>query len=151
MKNEILIRPIEAKDKTEYIQMATIFYTMPCCDHNVPAKHFENAFEFCLAKDNPYCRIFMLEVSGKIAGYGSISFTYSIEAGGKVVLLEELFIKPQFQNQGLGKAFFNYVQTNYPAKRFRLEVTKSNTRAAKLYKSLGYKELSYIQMIKDEN
>lgn len=149
MNKDFLIRPIEAKDKTEYIQMAKTFYSMPCCDHNVSPQHFENAFELCQTKDNPYCRIFIIEVAEKIAGYGSISFTYSIEAGGKVVLLEELYIKPQFQNKGLGKAFFNYIQTNYPAKRFRLEVTKSNTRASKLYKSLGYEQLNYIQMIKD--
>lgn len=144
-----MIRLIKQSDKDEYIAMAKTFYSMPCCDHNVSAKHFEDAFDYALA-ENPYCRIFILEYDSKIAGYGNIAFTYSIEAGGKVVWLEELYIKPQFQRKGLGKEFFDHVQTNYPAKRFRLEVTASNVDAIKLYKHLGYENLNYIQMIKDE-
>ena len=49
----------------------------------------------------------------------------------------------------IGKAFFEYVYQNYPAKRYRLEVTNCNTQAIKLYKQLGYTPLDYNQMIKD--
>lgn len=143
-----MIRPINKNDKEEYINMAKQFYSMPCCDHDVDPKHFEDAFEYCL-NDNPYARLFIVEYDGKIAGYGNISFTYSIEAGGKVVWLEELFIKPQFQRLGLGKEFFDYVEKNFPAKRYRLEVTESNADAIRLYKKLGYNFLEYKQMLID--
>ena len=49
---------------------------------------------------------------------------------------------------GLGKAFFKYMEENYPAARYRLEIEPENLRAKKLYSSLGYKELPYAQMIK---
>lgn len=143
-----MIRPITKCDKQQYIEMAKEFYSMPCCVHEVDCSHFENAFDFCLT-DNPYARLFILEYQGEIVGYGNISLTYSIEAGGNVVWLEELFIKPAFRGKGLGKEFFDYVQTNYPAKRYRLEVTECNTNAIKLYKKLGYDYLEYKQMIKE--
>ena len=139
---------ITLTDQEEYYQMATEFYSNPCCDHNVDKSHFENAFNFCLQENN-YARIFIIRYDGKVAGYGNIAFTYSIEAGGKVVLLEELFIKPNYRNKGIGKAFFDFIYKNYPAKRYRLEVTACNNDAIRLYEKLGYKFLNYKQMIKE--
>lgn len=141
------IREIKETDRKEYIAMATKFYSMPCCVHTVDTAHFENAFDYCL-RNNPYAKIFILEEDGQIIGYGNISFTYSIEANGKVIWLEELFIKEEFQSKGYGKAYFDFIYKNFPAKRYRLEVTKSNVRAMKLYERLGYKFLEYIPMIK---
>lgn len=146
----MIIRPITKEDLEEYMQMAKEFYSMPCCDHVIDPSHFSNAFEYSLS-DNPYTRLFMIECDGKIAGYSNISLTYSIEAGGNVVWLEEIYIKPEYRNKGLGSALFEYVYKNYPAKRYRMEVTDSNQEAIKLYKKLGYEFLDYKQMIKDEN
>lgn len=144
------IKEISEKDREDYLQMAKEFYSMSCCDHSVDSSHFENAFDFCLTQ-NPYSKIFILQYDGQVAGYANIAFTYSIEAGGKVVLLEELFIKEQFRGKGLGRTFFEYVETNYPAKRYRLEVTDCNVGAKKLYEKLGYSYLNYLQMLKDKN
>ena len=142
------IREIKESDRNEYIAMATQFYSMPCCVHNVDKSHFEKAFDYCL-QNNPYAKIFILERNKQIIGYGNISFTYSIEANGNVVWVEELSIKQEFQNKGYGKAYFDFIHTNFPAKRYRLEVTKSNINAMKLYERLGYEFLDYIQMIKE--
>ena len=69
-----------------------IFIVCLAATSNVDISHFENAFNYCL-NDNPYARLFMIELDSKIVGYGNISLTYSIEAGGNVVFLEELYIK----------------------------------------------------------
>ena len=91
----------------------------------------------------------IIEYDGKIAGYGNISFTYSIEGGGNVVFLEELYIKPEYRNKGIGTEYFNFIHTNFPAKRYRLEVTDCNIKAKQLYEKLGYTYLNYKQMIKE--
>ena len=142
------IRNILPEDFKEYIEMAKVFYSMSCCEHNVDKSHFINAFEYCL-KDNPYSKLFIIEYDGKIAGYGNISFTYSIEGGGNVVFLEELYIKPEYRNKGIGTEYFNFIHTNFPAKRYRLEVTDCNIKAKQLYEKLGYTYLNYKQMIKE--
>lgn len=149
MNNDsVQIATITSSDREEYIKMAEEFYAMPCCDHNVSASHFAAAFDYCLTP-NPYAKIFMLRYDGRLAGYANIAFTYSIEAGGEVVLLEELFIKPEFRSHGIGKAFFDFVYQNFPAKRYRLEVTDCNKKAIKLYEKLGFTYLDYKQMIKE--
>jgi ribosomal protein S18 acetylase RimI-like enzyme len=85
------------------------------------------------------------------AGYALISLTWSNEAGGISVLLEEAFIAPEYQGQGLGTAFLDFIEREYKdsAKRLRLEVTHSNIRAIRLYEKKGYERFDYLQMVKD--
>ena len=78
-------------------------------------------------------------------------YTFSQEAGGKAVWLEELYIRPQFRCHGLGKEFFAYVDEQIAPKvmRLRLEIEPDNLRAKKLYLAMGYEDLPYAQMIKE--
>lgn len=50
---------------------------------------------------------------GEILGYCQLSFTYSSEADGLVVLIEELYIKPAFQGKGVGKQVFDFIEGEY--------------------------------------
>ena len=95
------------------------------------------------------CYIF--ESGGKVAGYALLAKTYSQEAGGLVMWIEEIYVMPEFRGNGIGKAFFSYILQNKPygVKRFRLEVEKENAGAVRLYKSFGFKFLDYDQMIID--
>ena len=62
--------------------------------------------------------------------------------------IDEILILEAYRGKGLGTEFFAFVQQQFPqAKRFRLEVTKENTRATKLYQSLKYESLDYLQMV----
>ncbi|MEG1448870.1 MAG: GNAT family N-acetyltransferase, partial [Oscillospiraceae bacterium] len=101
--------------------------------------------------ESTYAKGYLIECNGEVAGYGLISLTFSGEVGGLVVLLEELYIKEEFQGKGLGTEYFSFIENLYKdAKRFRLEVTKVNAGAIKLYTRLGYSEISYKQMIKEK-
>ena len=144
------IRTLAESDYNEFISMSTSFYNMPCCDHAIPTSHIENTFFHCL-KCSTYYTVLILEHNSIIAGYCALAFSYSTEAGGNTVCIDELFIKDEFQGLGLGHELFEYLYSNCPAKRYRLEVTKSNTRAIKLYKKLGFELLDYIQFTKDSD
>ena len=68
-----------------------------------------------------------------------------------VVWIEELYIRPAFQNRGLGRACLEQIRARYPrAARFRLEVEPENEAARRLYARLGYVSLPYAQMIREE-
>ena len=80
-----------------------------------------------------------------------MAITFSQEAGGKTVWLEELYIKPEFRNFGLGSEFFTFLaETEKDCKRFRLEVEDYNKKAIELYKRKGFSFLPYSQMIKEQ-
>ncbi len=143
-----MIRFIEPKDKLACIAMLNEFYNSEAVLHNIPLEHIENSVDLALA-GNPYSKIIICEIEGKYAGFCNISFTHSTEAGGLVLLIEEIYIKSEFQGQGLGSYILNFLKKEYDlkVKRYRLEVTASNTKAVKLYEKYGFKTFEYKQMI----
>lgn len=143
------IRDMVPEDKDAFLSMVHMFYQSPAVEGAVDERHFETTFYAALSQ-SPYIRILMLEDRGQRVGYAQLSFTYSNEAGGLAVLIEELYISRACRGRGMGHAFFAFLEQEYPnAKRFRLEVHSDNVRAIRLYRSLGYSTLRYKQMIKD--
>ena len=143
------IRDIREEDREIFFEMAKDFYGGPACDHEIPKKHFEDTLRECL-RSREYSRTLILEDETGVAGYFLLAITWSNEAGGMVIWLDELYFKPEYRGKGYGTQAFAWVEKEYPdAKRFRLEATYSNERAISLYRKLGYEELNYYQMIKD--
>lgn len=145
-----MIRDFSFEDRKLYVEMASEFYHSPAVLHPVPDAFFERTADEALASD-AYAQIYILECDGRSAGYGLTAKTFSQEAGGYVIWLEELYIREEYRSRGLGSEFFAYVEKKYEgrAARFRLEVEEDNVRAVSLYKRLGYETLDYVQMIKE--
>lgn len=144
-----MLRSVNINDKKEYIQMTKEFYTSEAVLHSIPQEYIETTFDN-LVNNTPYAKGYMIEYNGEIAGYVLLAITYSNEVGGKVVWIEEIFIKEEFRGKGIGKNVFGQIKVlNKDAKRFRLEVTKENLGAIRLYENLGYENLDYLQMTID--
>ncbi len=148
MKNNINIRLLKQTDYEDFMQMSVAFFDMPCCDHQIETKNFDSTFHHCL-KSSTYYTVLILEYDGNIAGFCSLAFSYSTEAGGHTVDFDDIYIKDEYQGLGIGHRLFDFVYANYPAKRYRLEATADNQRAIKLYQKLGFVFLNYLQLIKD--
>lgn len=87
---------------------------------------------------------------GQAVGFSYLTSFYACECGGKTLMIEEIYLKESCRGKGFGRQFFRWLFQEYPqVKRFRLEVTKANAGAAKLYASLGFVPLEYNQMILD--
>ena len=95
-----------------------------------------------------FAKAYVCEKNNKTAGYILLALTYSNEAGGMVVWIDEIYVKPEFRSQGIGSELIDFVIDKYKdnAARFRLEITESNMGAKKLYLSKGFTDLSYRQM-----
>lgn len=145
-----MIRPLAEEDRAEYLTLCGEFYHSDAVLHPVPEDYFEKTFDRIMA-NSPFAKGFLLEKDGKTAGYGLISVTYSQEAGGEVWWLEELYIRPAFQGQGLGTSFFRYVEAQRPdsVTRLRLELEPENRDARRLYEVMGFSALNYDQMVRE--
>lgn len=145
-----MIRKFTETDRERYLEMAEEFYHSDAVLHPIPGKYMEQTVEEALRSDT-YAGIWILEYEGETAGYALTAKTFSQEAGGPVLWLEELYIREAFRSRGLGREFFTYIEQNQGAcvSRLRLEVEEENTRAVALYERLGYKRLDYMQMVKD--
>ncbi len=144
------IRKIASKDKEEYLAMARAFYITDAVLIRVDDSHFYAAFEE-LMRSETYAECYIFELDGAVAGYSLLAKTYSQEAGGMAVWIDEIYVKPEFRCHGIGRAFFEFLLKNRSesVRRFRLEAEKENARAIALYKSFGFDFLEYDQMIID--
>ena len=142
-----MIRRINPNDRNLFVTLSKEFYSTDAVSHTIPHEYHKKSFDELMRSDE-YIECFIFEQDGETAGYSLIAKTFSPEAGGVVVWIEELYVRESFRGKGLGKAFFKYMEENYPAARYRHEIEPENLRAKKLYSSLGYKELPYAQMIK---
>ena len=67
-------------------------------------------------------------------------------------MFEELYLKEEARGKGYGTMFFEKIIEQHPeVRRFRLEVSRANKDAVRLYERLGFTFLEYDQMIKDRN
>ena len=145
----MVIRKIEARDMEVYLAMAKDFYASPAVLENIPKENIMRSFlEF--TGGTPFGDAFIFEENGEIVGYGVLAYTYSQEAGGKVVWLEEIYIRPEARGRGLGSEFIDFVLENIPAKRYRLETEPENEDAARLYIRKGFELFEYVNYRMDK-
>ena len=144
------IRPIEAADRDFFIDRCPAFYKPPACSHDIPPQNAERTFEL-LMHGTPYADCLIAEDdNGTPCGYCLLALTWSHEAGGLCVWLEEILVDDEKRGKGVGSRMIAAVHEKYnAAARYRLEVTDDNPRAAALYRLRGFEELPYRQMIID--
>lgn len=144
-----MIRRIKQSDKDIFLRLSREFYRSEAVLHDIPEEFHKNTFDELMRSDDYAQGYIFCSKDGTPAGYALTAKTFSHEAGGYVIWIEEIYIRPQFRGKGLGKQFFTYVET-LGAARLRLEAEQDNERAIALYRSLGYKPLHYVQMIKEK-
>ena len=144
-----MIRKVNEGDRDIWLELTGEFYSSPAVDHTIPEEYRLTTFRE-LVSTSPYADAIIIECEGRVAGYALFAITFSQEAGGIAVWIEEAYVREEFRGRGIGHEIFAYVEKEYPfAARFRLEVEDDNLSAIKLYSELGYKRLDYSQMIKD--
>jgi len=142
------IRKITPADRETYLQMVHDFYHSEAVLHAVPDEYFVRAFDEMMRSEE-YLLGLIFEAEGEIAGYALLVNTWSQEAGGKAVWIDEIYVLPEFRGGGIAKEFFSQLKQIVPAARYRLEIEPDNIRAEKLYRSMGFEELGYKQMVID--
>lgn len=145
-----MIRRITENDRELYYQYADKFYNSDVVNAPVPKINYELTFdEFMRSDDYVWCYIF--ECDNVACGFAMLSRTFSQEAGGISVTVEEIYIDEEYRNRGIGTQFFEYMKENIPAARYRIEVEHDNEKAKRLYERMGFEVLPYVQMVIDKH
>ena len=144
-----MIRKLVPEDREDYIRFSTEFYNSSAVDKPVPKEHFEQGFDEMMRSD-VYVQGYMLVCDGNNVGYCVTMKTYSVEAGGITIWIDELFVLEEYRSKGLGRELFKYIEENGDKKlrRIRLEVELENGRAISLYKKMGFEPAPYDGMWK---
>ena len=144
-----MIRKFVPEDREDYIRFSTEFYNSSAVDKPVPREHFEQGFDEMMRSD-VYVQGYMLVCDGNNVGYCVTMKTYSVEAGGITIWIDELFVLEEYRSKGLGRELFKYIEENGDKKlrRIRLEVELENGRAISLYKKMGFEPAPHDGMWK---
>jgi len=140
------IREIAAADREAFLELMDEFYHSEAVLHPVPRAYMERSFAE-LMRSGEYLQAWFLETGDALAGYALISRSFSPEAGGTVIWLEELYLRPDYRGQGMGGEFLGWMKENVPAARYRLEVEPENHRVKALYRRYGFEIFPYQQMV----
>lgn len=140
-----------AADMGTLAAMMDEFYHSDAVLHPIPTSHFGHTIRI-LAEGSPFAKAYLFEQEGEIAGYALLAVTWSNEAGGVTVWVDEVYVRPKFQGKGIGQAFFTFLHEAWAGKavRFRLETEAENEGARRLYQRLGYREFPYLQMVRED-
>ena len=146
-----MIRKMQKEDEEIFFDLTDLFYASDAVMHPIPQKYHVDAFKEII-RSNVYIDGYIFEVKGKPVGYAITTKTFSHEAGGITLWIDEIYVLKGYRSMGLGKEFFNFLQTSidFSIARLRLEVESDNERAIILYKEMGFEKLEYAQMFKDK-
>ena len=144
------IRPLKNEDFWEVLSMMEVFYASDALLIHPDAQVLARTLRDSMA-GGPYVTGYGFEYEGALAGYGMVSRSYSTEAGGLCLWIEDIYIKPQYRGRGIGTAFLKFVEElgRGSAVRLRLEAEPENTKAMAVYRAAGFGELGYTQLIKE--
>lgn len=86
-------------------------------------------------------KIFVCENDGEIIGMVSLLFTISTALGGKVAMLEDMVVSPQFHGKGFGKRLLAHAileAKKLTCKRITLLTDTDNIKAHHFYEQFGF-------------
>lgn len=143
------VREYTASDKDALMPFFEDFYRSEALSHPLDVQTLERIFEDAVNHTHGLFG-FILSDGDKAAGFAHISSYYATEVAGICVMVEDIYISPEFRGMGFAREFFGWlIQNRSDAKRFRLEVTTENKSAQRLYERLGFRAIEYNNMILD--
>ena len=129
-----MFRRITENDWELYRHYVDVFYHTDVVNAPVPEENYRATFDEMLRSD-AYVKGYIFECDATPCGFVLLSKTFSQEAGGVSVTIEEIYIDPEYRSRGL---------------RLRLEVEDYNEGAKRLYERMGFELLPYLQMVIDK-
>ena len=131
--------------REEVLSMMRVFYASPAVATNGSEEIFQADIDACIG-DSPYAEGFVFETDGVLSGYAMIAKSFSTEYGIPCIWIEDIYLKPEFRNRGIGSQFFDYLQKQFPDHLQRLEVEEDNLPAVATYRKNGFTEMPYMEM-----
>lgn len=133
------MRSAVTEDIPLLVALMTEFYSETATP--LDSKRAAEAFA-ALVVDDRLGHVWLIQAENDDVGYVVVTFSYSMEFGGRNAFLDDLFIRAAFRGAGLGTAALEEVRA-YCADRdvraLHLETGRDNAAAQALYRSAGFK------------
>ena len=140
MNVPVSLRPVQPDELPRLLGMLRSFYAEDriALDEARVRRGLDQLF----AEPSPGALLFA-EAGGECVGYLVLGWCFSIEQGGRHVLVDELYLVPAARGRGLGAALLEAAcdwARSQGAAVARLEVNHHNARARALYLRSGFRD-----------
>ena len=132
------MRAATSEDTTLLVALMKEFYAESATPLD-PA-HAATAFGELLADDR-LGKVWLIQADDKDVGYVVVTFSYSMEFGGRNAFVDDLFIQPAYRGAGLGRAALAELRAfciEGGIRALHLETARDNVAAQALYRSAGF-------------
>ena len=136
----LALRPVRHGELPELLDMLRRFYVEDRIPLDEP--RVRRGLEQLLA-DAALGALLFAEAKGERVGYLVLGWCFSIEQGGRHVLVDELYLEPAARGRGLGSTLLAAAcdwARGQGAEVARLEVNRHNPRAKALYLRHGFRD-----------
>jgi GNAT superfamily N-acetyltransferase len=146
------IAPLAHAEVPELLELIRELARFERLEHEVEAT--VESLEAAFFEAQPTAGALLARCDGKVAGYAIYFFTFSSFVGRAGIWLEDLYVRPEFRQRGLGRGLIEAVaqvgmQRN--CGRFEWTALNWNEQALNFYRSLGAQERSeWILLRMDE-
>ncbi|MDO4545321.1 MAG: GNAT family N-acetyltransferase [Bacillota bacterium] len=143
----IKLRLCEAADREQWVRLNRAFMEWELADEgfwNDVQKTDDEAFAriFHEALEHPeLSTLFMVEEGDKAIGFANLMTIFSVWAGGKALILDDLFLLEEYRGKGYGRAVMEAIEAHAGQagyKRLQFQSEFSNPKAHDFYTHLGY-------------
>ena len=136
----IIYRQCKTSDKKTIVELIKSLYQEDSAGKPIFDEKINRTFNE-LTKYPGKGTIMIIEADAKIIGYGILINFWSNEYGGNILNLDELYIKYDYREKGIGTKFIQYLIDNKlnNCVAMQLETTPFNDKAKRLYERAGFK------------
>ena len=149
MKSETIFRNFNESDRRELEKMILALYSEDDYGEPMSVEKIDKTIAE-MKHSHEKGNITIFENEHGVVGYAIIVFFWSNELGGNVAEIDELYVKSEWRNKGIGTKFLDYLGNRKMFKMvgLQLEVTPTNERALDYYNRYGFKESKNKQLYK---
>jgi len=149
---KINFKPGEKNDIDTLLILIKEFYDLDgCLSFNAVVVHHAL---IQLLSEEAIGRVWLIQDQSQTIGYVIISFSYSLEYGGRDAFIDEIYIRPAYQGQGIGKQTIKFIEEvciSHNVQALHLEVERENTSAQNFYHQVGFQDSDRYLMTKKLN
>lgn len=106
-----------------------------------PLADRERAIEALLQQPGRWGEIWLIQDGETVVGYTILTWGFTVELGGRFVLIDELYLRPSHRGRGWGSITLDFIgdrALHHRCVAVQLEVERHNTHARALYERCGF-------------
>jgi diamine N-acetyltransferase len=104
-----------------------------------------------LLNDASIGQAWLIDCGSETAGYVIFTYAFDLEFGGRVAVVTDLYLEPEFRGKGLGRKTLERIEEfckNLGVWALELQVERDNPEAQALYRKFGFAAADRIPMSK---